>query len=112
MRRNIARGLLARRIPPALVGGLEVFLRSDGTWVPWAAFQDQLDTFGDVWAITSMSALVGPPLDLRGQDDGAAAAVVVAQAECERSAKRQQAADERGDECDGDDLARAHARPL
>ncbi len=60
---SIARGVLSMRVPAVLVEGLPLFTCVDGTHIDWNTFQRQRSRFGDVWAVTSIAASAGPPLD-------------------------------------------------
>ena len=57
VKRSIRRGLLAKRIPPSLVGELPLFERTDGAWVPLAALDQQIARFGNAWVVTSPTQL-------------------------------------------------------
>jgi hypothetical protein len=62
-RRSIARGVLASRIPPAVVRQTPLFFCTDGRWLDWAAFQEQIEAHADVWALTALPAWEVAPLD-------------------------------------------------
>jgi len=51
LRHNLARALLARRLPPAAIGTAPIFLRADGEWTDWPAVHAQVATVGEVWAV-------------------------------------------------------------
>lgn len=63
LKRNLGRAVLGRRLPPAAVGKTELFWRVDGKWIDWAAFEAQLDKYGDVWALTASQPFAQEPLD-------------------------------------------------
>ncbi len=63
IRRQLARGLLGRRIPPSLVARVPLFVRTDGTWLDGAAFNaavDALDESDALWAVTSTAGPIEP----------------------------------------------------
>jgi hypothetical protein len=62
-RRSLARGVLASRIPPAVVRHTPLFMAIDGGWLDWHAFQEQLEKHGDVWALTGLPPMGTMPLD-------------------------------------------------
>jgi hypothetical protein len=62
-RRSLARGVLASRIPPSVIRRAPLFMAIDGRWLDWPAFQEQLATHGDVWALTVLPAMGTTPLD-------------------------------------------------
>lgn len=63
IRSQIARAVLANRVPPVVAGDRPLFMTAEGAWVTWGRVRDQLTTYNDVWAVSSPPPRGAEPLD-------------------------------------------------